>query len=326
MGLDGKNIVTTKISAQICNLLMGIVEQHYANIAHPVLISELGDEGAKFLIKENFLTKGFDLDHYWDGDDDKIVEWYDHLNSFAYLSLSGLVKVKAEDLKTYDANLGRFVDFFATELDVLPSSRIKASECIEGFLYFVGNAQIGKKKLAVFFARRLCDPNLFKKIDEFLIKQSPTNLPKLILTSSYNFYPESLRTGAKIISIPKLLGMANGKALFNIDYIFNILFSNAGDEFKPYVHCIQDGSVLFIGDKSWNVKGDKHRQIIKIMCEHYAENPDQKVRWNTLLDESDMETTSRFQDLFKGSPVKEAFAYGKGFVWFKIDEENLQKN
>ncbi|MEY3409868.1 MAG: hypothetical protein RIS02_1595 [Pseudomonadota bacterium] len=58
MGLDGKNIMAvTNISVQICKLLMGIIEQYEANIANRVLLSELGDEGAKFLLKENLLPQ-----------------------------------------------------------------------------------------------------------------------------------------------------------------------------------------------------------------------------------------------------------------------------
>lgn len=326
MGLDGKNIKNpvTKISVQILKLLMGVVEQHDPSIAHRVLLSELGDEEAKFLLKENFLTKGQNLEHYWDGDDDKYVEWYDHLNSFAYLSLSGLIEVTEDDLKTYDANFSRFTDFLVTELDVLPSSKVKANEYIEGLLYFVGNIQIGRKKLAVFFARRLGDHNVFKKIEEFFVKQSPIRLPKLILTSSTHFYPESLRENkAAIISIPKLLDLsANNKTLFNIDYINGVVFGGEIDS-KPYVHCLEDGSILFVGDKHWDIKGQNQRQVIKAMCELYLENPDSKMRWNAILSIADLdETSSRFVDLFKKSSVKDVIEHGNGFVWFKTEENS----
>jgi hypothetical protein len=201
---------------------MGIIEQYEANIANRVLLSELGDEGAKFLLKENFLTKGRDLKHYWNGDDDKNVEWYDHLNSFAYLSLSGLVEASKDDLKTCDVNFSKIVEFLADEFDVLRSSRTKNNEHIESLLYFVGDARLSNKKMiSVYFARRLSDPEVFKKVDEFFLKQSTTKLKKLILTSSSNIYPEVTKTGASIVSISKLLEMANSKKLFNLDYIAN---------------------------------------------------------------------------------------------------------
>jgi len=320
VGLDGKNIMAvTNISVQICKLLMGIIEQYEANIANRVLLSELGDEGAKFLLKENFLTKGRDLKHYWNGDDDKNVEWYDHLNSFAYLSLSGLVEVSKDDLKTYDVNFSKIVEFLADEFDVSRSSRTKNNEHIESILYFVGDARLSNKKMiSVYFARRLSDPEVFKKVDEFFLKQSTTKLKKLILTSSPNIYPETTKTGASIVSISKLLEMANSKKLFNLDYIANVVFNKNNEDPKPYIHCTEDGSLLFIGEESWNVGGSKKRQIIKLMCDHYAADSKKKLKWDELLIEADIDesTTSRFRDMFKDSKIKELIANKDGHVWF----------
>lgn len=320
MGLDGKNI--TKVSASICKLLLGIVEQHDASISRRVLLSELGDEGAKFLLKENFLTKGHDLEHYWDGDDDKYVEWYDHLNSFAYLSLSGLIKVSEDDLKTYDANFSRITNFFADEFGVAASSRTKSNEHLEGLLYFVGDARLTNNKMvSVYFVRRLSHPETFRKVDEFFLKASTSRLKKLILTSSYNVYPDTTKTGARIVSVSKLLDLANSnKALFNLDYVTNIVFSKDGNsDPKPYAHCTEDGSMLFVGEKSWKVKGSKQRQIIRVMCDNYANDPEKKLKWDALLIEADIDedTSPRFRDLFKDSSVKEAIIYDDGFVWFK---------
>jgi hypothetical protein len=320
VGLDGKNIMAiTNISVQICKLLMGIIEQYEANIANRVLLSELGDEGAKFLLKENFLTKGRDLKHYWNGDDDKNVEWYDHLNSFAYLSLSGLVGVSKDDLKTYDVNFSKIVEFLADEFDVSRSSRTKNNEHIESILYFVGDARLSNKKMiSVYFSRRLSDPEVFKKVDEFFLKQSTTKLKKLILTSSPNIYPEITKTGASIVSISKLLEMANSKKLFNLDYIANVVFNKNNEDPKPYIHCTEDGSLLFIGEESWNVGGSKKRQIIKLMCDHYAADSKKKLKWDELLIEADIDesTTSRFRDMFKDSKIKELIANKDGYVWF----------
>ncbi len=322
MGINGKNI--TKISAQICKLLMEIVEQKNPNISHSFLSSEFGNDVTKFLLQENYLTSGHNLETYWLGGEDKDVdvEWNEKLNSFAYLSLSGkFTAIKEDGLKTYDADISKIVNFLAAEFDVLESSKTKQNQHLEGLLYFVGNAQIGKKKVAIFFARRLNDNTIFKKIEEFFIKESTTSLPKLILTSSNHLCPESLKTKAKIISIPKLLGLANSKALFNIDYVANILFGSSDDDTKPYAHCSEGGSTLFVGDKNWDVKGQSQRQVIKIMCELYSQNPDSKMRWNAVLSMADLdESSSRFKDLFKKSSVKDAIDHGKGFVWFKTAE------
>lgn len=316
MGFDGKNL-----TPQICKLLMEIVEQKNPNISHSVLFSEFGKDVAKFLIDQNYLTQGENLESYWLGSEDKdvYVEWNEKLKSFAYVSSSGkFVAVKEDDLKTYDADFDKIVNFLAKEFDVLESSKTKQNQHLEGLLFFVGNAQINKKKFAIFFTRRLNDSAVFKKIEEFFIKESTSSLPKLILTSSNQFCPESLRTKAKIISIPKLLELANSKALFNMDYVANVLTGNSDSDPKPYVYCTEDGSNLCVGEKNWSIKGDKQRQIIKIMCDFYAENPDAKTRWNTILEEADIETSSRFRDLFKNSAVIEAVDYKDGFVWFKV--------
>jgi hypothetical protein len=323
MGINRKNI--TKISAQICKLLMEIVEQKNPNISHSVLFSEFGKDVAKFLIDQNYLTQGENLDTYWLGSEDKDVdvEWNEKLKSFVYLSLSGkFVAVEEDDLKTYDADFDKIVNFLAKEFDVLESSKTKQNQHLEELLFFVGNAQINKKKFAIFFARRLNNSTVFKKVEEFFVKESTSSLPKLILTSSNQFCPESLKTKAKIISIPKLIELANSKALFNMDYIANVIFGIGSDEAKPDVYCTEDASTLFVGDKSWSIKGDKQRQIIKLMCDHYLENPDKKIRWQELLDDADIETSSRFRDFFKYSSVAEVIINKDGFVWFNTDKKN----
>jgi hypothetical protein len=320
MGLGTKNV--TKVSAEICKLLIGIVEQNYTNISNSILISELDDQGIKFLLEENFLTKGRDLEHYLDGDGNKYVQWYEHLNSFAYLSLSGLIKVTDDDLKTHDANISKIVNFFADEFEVTRNSRTKNNEHIEGFLYFIGDARLNNQKMvSIYFARRLSDPEIFRKVDGFFLGRSTTRLKKLILTSSYNIYPETTKTGAKIISVSKLLQLANrNNILFNLDYITNIIFGRGSEsDLKPYAHSTEDGSMLFIGARSWKIRGGKQRQIIKIMCDNYASDPGEKLKWDLLLIEADIDedTPSRFRDLFKDSKVKEAIIYDDGFVWFK---------
>jgi len=302
---------------------MEIVEQKNPNISHSVLFSEFGKDVAKFLIDQNYLTQGENLESYWLGSEDKdvYVEWNEKLKSFAYVSSSGkFVAVKEDDLKTYDANFEKIVSFLAKEFDVSESSKTKQNQHLEGLLFFVGEARISKKKVAVFFARRLNDNEVLKKVEEFFIKPT-SSLPKLILTSSNHLSPESLKNKSKIISIPKLLGLANSKALFNMDYIANVIFGIGSDEAKPDVYCTEDASTLFVGDKSWSIKGDKQRQIIKLMCDHYLENPDKKIRWTDLLNDADIETSSRFRDFFKYSAVLEAINHQNGFVWFKTDEK-----
>ena len=320
MGFNGKNL-----TPQICKLLMEIVEQKNPNISHSVLFSEFGKDVAKFLIDQNYLTQGESLESYWLGSEDKdvYVEWNEKLKSFAYVSSSGkFVAVKEDDLKTYDANFEKIVSFLAKEFEVSESSKTKQNQHLEGLLFFVGEARINKKKVAVFFARRLNDNEVLKKVEEFFIKPT-SSLIKLILTSSNHLSPESLKNKSKIISIPKLLGLANSKALFNMDYVANIIFGIGSDEAKPDVYCTEDASTLFVGDKIWSIKGDKQRQIIKLMCENYLENPAKKTRWQELLDDADIETSSRSRDFFKGSAVAEAINHKDGFVWFKTDEKNI---
>ncbi len=320
MGLDGKNIEKVKaVSFTVCKLLMALTDQDDSNISHRVLLSDLGNGDAEFLLKEKFLVKGRNLSHYWDGDDDKVVDWYEHLDSFAYLSTDGLIELNEDNLKTYDVNFSRIVEFLANEFDVTASSRVKNNEHIENLLYFVGDARLNNKKMiSVYFARRLSDPEIFKKIDEFFLKASTSRLKKLILTSSPNIYPESTKTGANIISIPKLLEMANSKKIFNLDYIANVVFNKNNENPKPYIHCNEDGSTLFIGEESFHVGGSKKRQIIKLMCDHYAADSRKKLKWDELLIEADIDesTTSRFRDMFKDSKIKELIAKKDGYVWF----------
>ena len=311
-----------KLDSQTFKLLIDTVEQADPNITHSHLKSNLGTEIANNLIQSNYFNKGRDLETYYlpGQDREAYVEWSDDHNSFVYLSDFGkFLPVAEEELKTYDINFTKLTDFIADQFDISKNSRKNSNGHIDDNLFFLGEEHIKKKKFAIFFARRLNDQSNFKKIDEFFAKESPTKFPKLILTSSNEHCPTQLSKKAKIISIPKLLTFSQGN-LFNIDYISNILISGADDEYKPHVRCNEDASTLFIGDDSFDIKGDKQRQILKVMCDFYAEDSDSKMRWNTILDNADIETESRFSDIFKRSSVKEKIGAKDGFVWFKTEE------
>jgi len=236
-----------KIDSQIFKLLIDIVEQADPNITYSHLKSNLGKEIADNLIQNNFLTKGRDLETYYLPSQDKeaYIEWSDDENSFVYLSDYGkFLPVPEDELKTFDINFAKLTDFIADQFDVSQSSRKNANNYLDDLLFFIGEENIEKKKYTIFFARRLNNQIDFKKIDEFFLKESPTKFSKLILTSSNEHCLTKLSDGGKIISIPKLLTFSKG-ILFNMDYISNVLSKGADDEYKPHIHCLEGGAVLF---------------------------------------------------------------------------------
>ena len=310
-----------RINSQIFKLLINIAEQADPNITYASLQSNLGKKVADNLIQNNFFNKGRDLETYYLADQDReaYIEWNENQNSFVYLSDFGkFLPIPEDELKTFDINFVKLTDFIANQFDVSKNSRKNPNNYLDNLLFFIGEENIKKKKYAIFFARRLNDQMNFKKIDEFFSKESPTKFPKLILTSSNQYCPTKINDKAKIISIPKLLTFSKD-SLFNMDYIANILRSGAIDEYKPHIYCNEDASALFVGNNSIDIKGDKQRQIIKVMCDLYADNSDSKMRWSNVLNIADIETESRFSDIFKKSAVKEMMSAKDGFVWFKTE-------
>ena len=310
-----------KISSQIFKLLIDTAEQAEPNIAYSVLKSELGKEIADSLIQNDFLTKGRDLESYYlpSQDKDVYVDWNEEMESFVYLSDFGkFLPIPEDELKTFDINFAKLTDFIADQFDVSKNSRRNPNNYLDDLLFFIGEENIQKKKYAIFFARRLNNQINFKKIDEFFLSQSPSTFPKLILTSSNEHCPSKLTQKSKIISIPKLLTFSKDK-LFNMEYISNVLIRGADDEYKPYIRCTEDAGTLFVGDNIYEIGGDKQRQIIKIMCDSYLDEPKAKVRWRYILDEANMEEDSKFREIFKKSKVAEALDAKDGFVWFKTE-------
>lgn len=313
-----------KINAPIFKLLIATAEQAEPNIAYSVLKSGLGKEIADSLIQNDFLTKGRDLESYYlpSQDKDAYVDWNEEMESFVYLSdLGKFLPIPEDELKTFDINFTKLTDFIADKFDISKNSRKNSNGHIDDNLFFLGEEHIKKKKYAIFFARRLNDQINFKKIDEFFLKESPTKFPKLILTSSNEHCPNKLTQKSKIISIQKLLTFSQGK-LFNMEYISNVLIRGADDEYKPYIRCTEDAGTLFIGDDIYEIGGDKQRQIIKIMCDPYIDEPEAKVRWRYILDEANIDEDSKFRDIFKKSKVEKALDAKDGFVWFKNEENS----
>lgn len=313
-----------KIDSQIFKLLIDIVEQADPNITYSHLKSNLSKEIADNLIKNDFLKKGRDLETYYLPSQDKeaYIEWSDDENSFVYLSDYGkFLPIPEGELKTFDINFAKLTDFIADQFDVSQSSRKNANNYLDDLLFFIGEENISKKKTTIFFARRLNHQSIFQKIDEFFLKESPTTFPKLILTSSNEYCPTKLSDGGKIISIPKLLTFSKD-TLFNMDYISNVLGKGADDEYKPYIHCLEGGAVLFIGDKSYDVGGVSQRLAIEIMCRHYLKNGNEKIRWRTVMDEINPDSDSRARDLFRKSQISDLILSKNGFVWFKTEENS----
>ena len=296
---------------------MNMLENMEPNVTHRQLFSTFSYAADDFT-KAGFLEKGHDLEMYCpDGYTEYVnIFWSDKLNSFAYLGDNHrFIAIDPKHLKTYNLNINAVIDFLRTELDILPST--KSTSHLQGFLHYLGNTFIEKRKIAIFFARRVSDQAMLNQIEDFFT-QSPTNLPKLILTSSRPPTPRSLITKVKIISIHDLLEHSSSQKLFNMTYIANILFRSSNQEYKPYIHCTEDGGTLTVGNEQFKIKGDKQRQIIKIMCNSYQFDPDKPIRWNSLLDEADMNTNSRVRDFFKDSPIlKKVINYGDGFIWFE---------
>lgn len=310
-----------KINSQIFKLLIATAEQAEPNIAYSVLKSGLGKEITNSLIQDDFLTKGRDLESYYlpSQDKDVYVDWDEEMESFVYLSdLGKFLPVPEDELKTFDINFSKLTDFIADQFDVSKSSRKNPNNYLDDLLFFLGEENIQKKKYAIFFARRLNNQIDFKKIDEFFLRRSATTFPKLILTSSNEHCASKLTQKSKIISIPKLLTFSKDK-FFNMEYISNVLIRGADDEYKPYIRCTEDAGTLFVGDNIYEIGGDKQRQIIKIMCDSYIDEPQAKVRWRYILDEANMEEDSKFRDIFKKSKVAEALDAKDGFVWFKTE-------
>jgi hypothetical protein len=107
-----------------------------------------------------------------------------------------------------------------------------------------------------------------------------------------------------------------------MDYISNVLGKGADDEYKPYIHCLEGGAVLFIGDKSYDVGGVSQRLAIEIMCRHYLKNGNEKIRWRTVMDEINPDSDSRARDLFRKSQISDLILSKNGFVWFKTEENS----
>jgi hypothetical protein len=222
-----------KIDSQIFKLLVDIAEQADPNITYSHLKSNLGKEIADNLIQNNFFNKGRDLESYYLSNQDKeaYIEWSDDENSFVYLSDYGkFLPVPEDELKTFDINFIKLIDFIAEQFDISKSSRKNSNGYLNDLLFFIGDTNINKKKHAIFFTRRLTNQMIFRDVDHLFLDESPTKFPKLILTSSNEYCPTKLSDDGKIISIPKLLTFSKDK-LFNMDYISNVLGKGADDEY-----------------------------------------------------------------------------------------------
>lgn len=210
-----------------------------------------------------------------DHDDEPVtLSWSAEHGGLGYFSPSaGWVSVPADRTLRYRVDLPVLLARLMSPADV--SSRSGPVPLIADLLWEIGEVRLGRRtrRVPVWFARRLHDPNVWRQIRDMTLKR-PTSSVRLILTStSAQRMPDTPIAGHVPVSIRDVVDHTAGLAV-HPDILAARLDGSRRRDGNPLTHS-EDYSVVTVHGKDHPFTGVKQRALVRQLIEAFeAGSPD----------------------------------------------------
>jgi hypothetical protein len=296
--------------------LCDVLDQHSPCVTHDTLFGTYRhlSEG---LTGQGWLKPASPLQHYLPPGADEACRVLTRNGQNVYLADYGsFVAVPPNALNRYQPDREPFVAWFREQLGIAKASRLLSYA--NDLLHYLGDCFLDRRKVSIFLVRRSTDYHVLEACEAAFL-QSPTKHTKLVLSTSAAMPATRLRCKSPVISVRDVIDHSPLEGTLNHDYLAHVVFGGLPDKPRPFVDCSDDGGILIIGEKSWDIIGDKARQIIKAMVNRWQQNQP-KNRWKSIIQDAGLEDpVSPPKNFFNATFKKEVIGYDKGFVWFLTD-------
>ncbi len=253
--------------------------------------------------------------------DDRPVDlvWDSEARGYRWFSpTSGWVRANEEDVKVHILDLDWLIGVLGEGVGI---KRRFAPHClVDGHLWDLGEAWIGKRKIAVLFGRRLGHAENLNRVCGALTHRVGRP-PGVLLTSNAAVSPHTDIPGRhRVIPLHNCFDMGTKKFGLDLDVIAGIV--GGGQSLHPDqpIQPSPDFRFIRVGDRTFKFGGDKQRQVIKYLYTRWRDG-EERVSSATMLEELEFSHGMRVRDLFKDHPDwNDLIVYEGGACWLRCDE------
>lgn len=275
---------------------------------------------AGWLRKEGALCKGRLLQGFLVDDDFEgppcEVAWRSETGSYAYLSRTGgWVEVPPEHLRLWVLDLDWLLRQICEAVAIGP--RPGPVELVEGILWDLGEAWLGRHKGTVLFGRRLGEVANLDAAQDVLVRRSGRPAGVLLTTSGRLSRHLVLPGGFRVLSMDDCRVREQPGLYLDMRVIEGAVRGGGPTDVAP-VQTSADGGHVRVHDREFVFTGDIQRAIVRQLVEAWKSGQP-KLRTQHVLEEAG----SRAQQLrraFGGHQNwQDLIGYGQGFCWLKTE-------
>lgn len=308
------------LGADAVDLLLTLMEAPEAWLSGAALHDFYPDAGTALIAAGALKDDGYEPVTTGMADHDDLpvhVTWRPEVGGYAYFSPSaGWVKVDNERLTRYRVDLDWFLGFVAAAVKVSGPQRWQC--LVPDILWDLGDAWIGKRKVAVLLGRRVSTSRTLDEVCDALARRVGRP-PGVLLTTT--------RRHARHVRIPgqhRILALAdclrgNGNGLRLDLEVINGVFAGLRPQMtlQP-VEASADFRIVRAKGETFAFRGDKQRQVIGYMYERWLDGVE-RVSIADMMDDLDFPIKTRLRDLFKKHPAWETLVKEEGgSTWFDV--------
>jgi hypothetical protein len=308
------------LGAEVFDFVVNLLERDPPEVSGAVLVEAFPEVGQRLIdcgalrpiANATIVTcRACDADHPADVEFDASVSGYRH-----FCPEAGWVGVPAEDLKRYRADLLWLLAELRRGLEI--SDRMPPSCLVEGVLWDLGEAWLGKRKATVLFGRRLSQSENLDQAWDALTNRVGLP-PGVLLTTSIGLARHSDVPGRhRIAPLKDCLKPAAVGIAIDLDILAGIVGGERPLHPDLPIHPSADFRVVRVGDRMFHFGGDKHRQVIEYLYMRWRDG-EERVSTAAMFEDLEFPAKTRLRDLFKDHRNwKDLIGYGDGACWLKV--------
>ena len=316
------------LSQAAVDLLVVIAETPGLAISGAALSGFHADAGAELIAAGALQLDGFEpvtaslADH-----DDAVVSvnWSGETGRHGYFSSAvGMVPVEDDVLRRFRLEMVWFLGWIAGQLGFGANAR--QVDLVPDRLWDLGETWLGerksaRRKTAIYFARRLNEPELIARVQEALRSRAGRPSGAILTTTQEPSLAKMLSVNGCTILPIKACARA-GMANFSIDtaVIYTAVHGPKSAHADSPIRVDGEFRVVRVGQREFHFRGDKQRQVIGFLHQKWNEGIG-PVSTALMFTELEFPTATRLRDLFKGhDDWKELIGYQEGSCWLRYDD------
>ncbi|QMU59037.1 MAG: hypothetical protein GKR98_13065 [Boseongicola sp.] len=310
----------TSLTKRAVDMLLQVVETRTAKVQASVLrqVSPRATDQlleAKLMVASGHIPVVTAMDDY---EDEPIpAEWCAERRQYGYNNSIG--RWVAVDAKEIAALAVDYPLLFAKMLvDFERAAPARPISLIDSVAWDIGTIQLkgAKSPVPVWFARRLSDPAVWKKVGALLERRPPDGVRVILTSTPGDRLPVAASKKDIVISVTDV-AKAAGKLAISPQAVCMRVFPGHAQRRFPIDHS-EDFGVVYVHDEVFKFRGLRHRDFLAILFGAYWSGRPVCRTITTLSDAGFSEKTNSLSKAFSGRTDWQSFIkYDEGNCWIE---------